>query len=84
MKPIYSGKVRELYDISDEYLVVVTTDRISAFDNILPVMIKNKGVVLNTLSNFWFKNTRDIVANHIVDDDIENMPEFFRNEYFKT
>ena len=83
MKPIYSGKVRELYDILDEYLVVVTTDRISAFDNILPVMIKNKGVVLNTLSNFWFRNTRDIVANHIVDDDIENMPEFFRTEYFK-
>ncbi len=44
MKPIYSGKVREIYDISDRHLVIVTTDRISAFDHILPATIKDKGI----------------------------------------
>ena len=83
MKPIYSGKVREIYDISDKYLVIVTTDRISAFDHILPVPIKGKGIVLNKLSNFWFNKTRNIVANHIIDDRIENMPSFFHNEFFR-
>ena len=83
MKPIYSGKVREIYDISDKHLVIVTTDRISAFDHILPVPIKGKGIVLNKLSNFWFDKTRNIIANHIVDDRVENMPSFFQNEFFK-
>ena len=83
MKPIFSGKVREIYDISDKHLIIVTTDRISAFDRILPVTIKNKGVVLNRLSNFWFKKTKNISKNHIVDDNINNMPEFFHNDYFK-
>ena len=83
MKPIYSGKVREIYDISDKHLVIVTTDRISAFDHILPVMIKNKGIVLNKLSNFWFEKTKDIVSNHIIDDRVENMPSFFHDEFFR-
>lgn len=83
MKAIYSGKVREIYNISDEHLVIVTTDRISAFDNILPALIKNKGIVLNKLSNFWFKKTNKFANNHIVDDKIENMPDFFRNESFR-
>lgn len=83
MKPIYSGKVREIYDISEKHLVIVTTDRISAFDHILPVQVKGKGVVLNKLSNFWFDKTRNIIANHIVDDRVENMPSFFQDEFFK-
>lgn len=83
MKPVYSGKIREIYDISDEHLVIVTTDRVSAFDNILPVQIKNKGIVLNKLSNFWFDMTKDIVPNHIVDDRIENMPAYFQNEFYR-
>lgn len=83
MKPIYSGKVREIYDISDKCLVIVTTDRISAFDHILPVPVKDKGIVLNKLSNFWFDKTRNIVPNHIIDDRIENMPPFFQNKYFR-
>lgn len=83
MKPIYSGKVREIYDISDSRLVIVTTDRISAFDNILPVPIKDKGIVLNQISNFWFGKTRNIVPNHILDDRVENMPDFFQNEFFR-
>ncbi len=83
MKPIYSGKVREIYDISDKHLVIVTTDRISAFDHILPVQVNGKGIVLDKLSNFWFDKTRNIIANHIVDDRVENMPSFFQDEFFK-
>lgn len=83
MKPVYSGKVREIYDISEKYLVIVTTDRISAFDSILPAPIKGKGIVLNKLSNFWFNRTRSIIKNHIVDDRVENMPPFFQNEFFR-
>lgn len=83
MKPIYSGKVREIYDISDNNLVIVTTDRISAFDNILPVLIKDKGIILNKISNFWFDQTKTIVPNHIVDDNTANMPAFFQNEFFR-
>lgn len=83
MKPIYSGKIRELYDISEQHLIIVTTDRISAFDHILPVMIQNKGVILNRLSNFWFEKTKDIITGHIIDDDTRNMPDYFRNKAFK-
>lgn len=83
MEPIYSGKVREIYDISDQHLVIVTTDRISAFDNILPVLVKGKGIMLNKISNFWFERTRNIVPNHMVDDRVEHMPSFFQNEYFR-
>ena len=66
MKPIYSGKVREIYDISGEHLIIVTTDRISAFVNILPMPVKGKGIVLNTLSNFWFEKTGNIVPESIL------------------
>lgn len=83
MKPIYSGKVREIYDISENELIIVTTDRISAFDSILPVFIKDKGKILNKLSNFWFDKTKDIIPNHIMDDKTENMPSFFQNEFFR-
>lgn len=84
MKPVYSGKVREIYDVSDSHLVIVTTDRISAFDRILPVTIKDKGIVLNSLSNFWFAKTRHIVPNHIVEERNENMPPYFRTACFKN
>lgn len=83
MEPIYSGKVREIYDISDQHFVIVTTDRISAFDHILPAPVKGKGIVLNKISNFWFEKTRNIVPNHMVDDRIEKMPPFFQRDYFR-
>lgn len=83
MEPIYSGKVREIYDISEKYLVIVTTDRISAFDSILPAPVKDKGIILNKISNFWFRKTQHIVPNHIVDDNIANMPSFFQTDYYK-
>ena len=71
MKKIISGKVREVYDLEDGRMVIVTTDRISAFDVILPTMITDKGKVLNALSNFWFKYTGDIVKNHMISSDIK-------------
>ena len=64
-KPFKSGKVRELYDLGDS-LVMVCTDRISAFDNILKCPIPEKGCVLNRMSKFWFDLTKDIVPNHMI------------------
>ncbi len=61
------GKVRDVYALGDDTLVIVATDRISAFDVILPTPIPGKGEVLTQLSNFWFERTRDIIANHVVD-----------------
>ena len=66
MKKIGSGKVREIYEVSDKELVIYTTDRVSAFDVILPTPVPEKGRVLNQLSLFWFDLTKDIVKNHLV------------------
>ena len=78
MKTLISGKVREVYEADAEHLVIVTTDRISAFDVILPTMIPQKGVALNLISNHWFGFTKDIVPNHIVSTELADMPEQFR------
>ena len=59
------GKVRDIYAVGDEHLLIVTTDRLSAFDVVLPDPIPGKGAVLTAVSNFWFERTRDLVANHI-------------------
>lgn len=61
------GKVREIYGISDAYLLMVASDRISAFDVVLPTPIPGKGRVLTALSSFWFNKTRYIVPNHLAD-----------------
>ncbi|MCQ2578440.1 MAG: phosphoribosylaminoimidazolesuccinocarboxamide synthase [Treponema sp.] len=82
MKKIISGKVREVYDLEDGRMVIVTTDRLSAFDVILPTLITDKGKVLNALSNFWFGMTGDIVKNHMISSDLKDMPaEFQKPEY---
>lgn len=83
MNPIYSGKVRDIYDISDGRLVIVTTDRISAFDVVLPEKIPGKGIALNKIADFWFGRTRGIVKNHLISTDTRDMPEFFRKEEFR-
>ncbi len=83
MKKIISGKVREVYDLEDGRMVIVTTDRISAFDVILPTMITDKGKVLNALSNFWFDLTGDIVKNHMISSDLKDMPEEFQKSEFE-
>ena len=78
-----SGKVREIYDLEDGRMVIVTTDRISAFDVILPTMITDKGKVLNALSNFWFDYTKDIVKNHMISSDLKDMPADFQKPEFE-
>ncbi|MBQ2529624.1 MAG: phosphoribosylaminoimidazolesuccinocarboxamide synthase, partial [Treponema sp.] len=83
MKKIISGKVREVYDLEDGRMVIVTTDRISAFDVILPTMITDKGKVLNALSNFWFGLTKDIVKNHMISSDLKDMPVEFQKPEFE-
>ncbi len=67
---LYKGKVRELYDLGDQLLIVVT-DRISAFDYILKPCIPDKGKVLNVLSKFWFEKTKSLVDNHVIHTDVE-------------
>ena len=83
MKKIISGKVREVYDLEDGRMVIVTTDRISAFDVILPTMITDKGKVLNALSNFWFDYTGDIVKNHMISSNLKDMPEEFQKPEYE-
>lgn len=61
------GKVRDIYDIDDQYMLIVTTDRLSAFDVILPDPIPGKGAVLTRISNFWFNKLSHIVPNHLTD-----------------
>lgn len=80
--PVKEGKVRELYD-ADGSLIMVATDRISAFDVILKNKIEGKGVVLTQMAKFWFELTSDIVPNHVISTDVNDMPEFFRNDYFE-
>lgn len=83
MKKIISGKVREVYDLEDGRMVIVTTDRISAFDVILPTMITDKGKVLNALANFWFDYTGDLVKNHMISSDLKDMPADFQKPEFE-
>ena len=68
-KPFKSGKVREMYDVGDS-IIMVATDRISAFDHILKDMIVKKGAVLTQISKFWFDLTKDIVPNHMISVDV--------------
>jgi phosphoribosylaminoimidazole-succinocarboxamide synthase len=65
LKKIHQGKVRDIYDVDAEHLLIVTTDRLSAFDVVLPDPIPSKGEVLTQISLFWFAKTRHLVANHI-------------------
>ena len=69
-----SGKVRDLYDLGDGRLVLVASDRISAFDVVLPTPIPDKGRVLTGLSRFWFAETADVVRNHLLDTDPAVLP----------
>ena len=79
--PVKEGKVREIYDIGD-CLIMVATDRISAFDVILKNKITKKGTVLTQMSRFWFDYTKDILPNHMISTDVCDMPEFFRQDRF--
>lgn len=69
----YKGKVREMYDLGEHFLMV-TTDRISAFDYVLSPAVPDKGNVLNQLSAFWFNQTAALMPNHVVHTDLEKLP----------
>jgi phosphoribosylaminoimidazole-succinocarboxamide synthase len=75
LKLVRRGKVRDVYAVADEQLLIVATDRISAFDCILPTAIERKGEVLTSLSKFWFEKLAHIVPNHLITIDPEQMPE---------
>ncbi|HOP86688.1 MAG TPA: phosphoribosylaminoimidazolesuccinocarboxamide synthase [Syntrophorhabdaceae bacterium] len=72
--PLKRGKVRDVYDLGDR-LLIVATDRLSAFDVVLPTPIPDKGKVLTKLSIYWFKHMEDIIENHLIETDVENFPE---------
>ena len=80
-KLLYEGKVREVYDIGDK-LVIAATDRISAFDHILKNKVTDKGAILTQMSKFWFDYTKDVIPNHMISVDVNDMPEFFQNEKY--
>ena len=74
LKLLRRGKVRDVYAVDDDSLLIVATDRISAFDCILPTPIERKGEVLTALSEFWFEKLQHVVANHLIESDVERMP----------
>ena len=67
LRHLYSGKVREVYQLDDGLLLLVATDRISAYDHVLPTLIPDKGKILTQLSLWWFERLADLVPNHLVD-----------------
>ncbi|SDE96740.1 phosphoribosylaminoimidazolesuccinocarboxamide synthase [Phytopseudomonas seleniipraecipitans] len=73
LKKIYSGKVRDLYEIDDKRMLMVATDRLSAFDVILEQPIPEKGKILTAISNFWFDKLADVVPNHFTGDRVEDV-----------
>ena len=73
LKLLNRGKVRDIYDVDSEHMLIVTSDRLSAFDVILPQPIPGKGEVLTRVANFWFERTRDIIPNHLTDRPLEQV-----------
>ena len=73
LRKIHTGKVRDIYEVDADSMLIVTTDRLSAFDVVLPDPIPAKGRVLNSISNFWFERTRHIVPNHLTGRKIEDV-----------
>lgn len=74
-----TGKVRDVYEAGDGLLVMVASDRLSAFDVVLPTPIPDKGRVLTQVSNFWFEQTAHLVPNHLVESELAKFPEPFRS-----
>lgn len=83
MKKISSGKVREIYEVDNDKLMLVVSDRISAFDVILPTPVEDKGKVLNRISEFWFDFVKDVIPNHIITTNYEEFPKEFKKEEFR-
>jgi phosphoribosylaminoimidazole-succinocarboxamide synthase len=72
LKLLHSGKVRDMYEIDDKHLLIVTTDRLSAFDVILPTPVPGKGEILNQVSDFWFNKMAHLIPNQISDMTLED------------
>ncbi len=83
MEKISSGKVREIYKVDDDKLMITVSDRISAFDFIMPNPVKDKGIILNKISEFWFDYVKDIIPNHIITTNFDEFPDEFKKEQFK-
>lgn len=84
MKKISSGKVREIYEVDEKSLLIVVSDRISAFDVILPNEVPDKGKILNMISEFWFDYTKDIIKNHVISTKISDFPVECQNENYEN
>jgi len=67
LKALHKGKVRDIYDVDDQHMLIITTDRLSAFDVVLPQPIPGKGEVLTRVANFWFEHTRNLIPNHLAE-----------------
>ena len=80
LRLLHRGKVRDVLEVDSDRLLLLATDRISAFDCILPTNIPNKGVVLTQLSAFWFNRLAKIVSNHLITAEIDEMPEEIRSQ----
>lgn len=83
MKKINSGKVRDIYEVDNDKLMLVVSDRISAFDFIMPNPIQDKGKILNKISEFWFDYVSQIIPNHIITTKFDEFPEEFKKEEFR-
>ena len=82
LKPAKEGKVREVY-VDGDSIIMVATDRISAFDVILKNKVTDKGAILTRMSSFWFDLTKDIIPNHVVSTELKDMPEFFQKPEYE-
>lgn len=81
---VHRGKVRDVYQFDERSLLLVATDRISAFDCVMPTAIPYKGRILTALSSFWFEFLQKITAHHLIADDFDEMPEIVRrNDDFR-
>ena len=78
LRLLHRGKVRDVYEVDERRLLLVATDRISAFDCVLPTLIPNKGAVLTQISAFWFEYLGSIVNNHVITTDLDKMPDPIR------
>ncbi|RPI27459.1 MAG: phosphoribosylaminoimidazolesuccinocarboxamide synthase [Acidobacteria bacterium] len=74
IRKVNRGKVREIFEVDKDHLLIVATDRISAFDVVLPNTIPHKGKVLNQLSSFWFEQVKHIVPNHVISARVDDFP----------
>ena len=81
-KKIYEGKSRDIYQINDKEIVIVATDRIS-MHKVLPYLIKDKGIILNKMAEFWFEKYKDIIGNHMITTDNKLMPKQFQSDEYK-